>query len=219
MAAKKHVVVFDFDGVIADSFALHLSCWQKVLGDLGASLPEDAIRKAIGWSSFDTARVLVKEAGAAAKPDEVAKRKVALFNERAHKELLLMPGAVEAVTRLRDEFYVAVMSGRTGETVRAALDRFGIAELLDTVVTADDLQPADELDDLLSLVFERLTLKRGAGVVVDDSRNGLLAAERAGMKSVAFDSNPTYAIDHSMADAVIGSLDELQAELLHAVFG
>jgi beta-phosphoglucomutase-like phosphatase (HAD superfamily) len=53
--------------------------------------------------------------------------------------------------------------------------------------------------------------------MVDDSRNGLLAAERAGMKSVAFDSHAEHDVDYSMADAVITSLDELVPELVNSV--
>ena len=218
MAVKKRVVVFDFDGVIADSFSLHLSCWQKVLGDYGASLPEDAVLKALGWSSFETSRVLVKESGLAAEPKEVANQKIKLFMERAERELEMMPGAAAAVARLSEEFHVAVTSGRSNEIVEPTLQRFGIKDKFDLVMTGDDMQPQDELDDLLGLIFERLSIKKETGVMVDDSRNGLLAAKRAGMKSVAFDSNPKFEVDHSMADAVISSLDELQPELLHAVF-
>jgi HAD superfamily hydrolase (TIGR01509 family) len=219
MAAKKHVVVFDFDGVIADSFSLHMDCWKKVLADYGASLPDDAVLKALGWSSLESAQVLVKEAGMQAAPEEVAEKKATLFAERAQTELKVMPGAPAAISRLRDEFHVAVTSGRAKDIVEPTLERFGVRDKLDLVITGDDLLPQDELDDLLTQVFERLKLKPAAGVMVDDSRNGLLAAERAGMKSVAFDSNPKYTVDHSMADAVIGSLDELQPQLLHAVFG
>lgn len=218
MAAKKHVVVFDFDGVIADSFGLHTDCWKMVLKDYGASLPDDAVLKALGWSSLETAQVLVKEAGLKAKPEQVAEEKMALFKERAERELEPMSGAADAVARLGGGFYVAVTSGRSKGTVEGALKRFGIRGL-DAVLTSDDQKPQDELDDLLTLVFGRLKLKRGAGVMVDDSRNGLLAAERAGMKSVAFDSNPRLKVDYSMADAVINSLDELQPQLLHSTLG
>lgn len=219
MAAKKRVVVFDFDGVIADSFDLHLSCWKKVLADYGASLPDAAILKGLGWRSTEAARLLVKETGIQADPADVADKKMELFRERAADELKPMSGASEAVKRLSDEFYVAITSSRRQDTVESALVRFGLKDRFDLMLTTDDLGPQDELDDLLKLVFERLKVKPADGVMVDDSRNGLLAAERAGMKSVAFDSNPKFKVDHSMADAVINSLDELQPELLHSVFG
>ncbi|HEY8108571.1 MAG TPA: HAD-IA family hydrolase [Patescibacteria group bacterium] len=219
MPAKKHVVVFDFDGVVADSFGLHIDCWKQALKGEGTTLSDEAVLKALGWSSLETAQVLVKEAGLKTFPEEIAKRKTGLFTERSRKELNIMPGADAAVARLAGEFHVALTSGRTSAIVGPALERFGLKDTFDLVITGDDMQPQDELDDLLAQVFERLKLKKGDGVMVDDSRNGLLAAERAGMKSVAFDSNPKLKVDYSMADAVIGSLDELQPELLHSVFG
>lgn len=216
-AAKKRALVFDFDGVIADSWKLHESAWQTVLARHGSTLDPPTIHKAIGWTSLETARVLVKEHDLKVAPDELADEKSELARKRFEKDMPVMPGAKAAIGRLAEDFRLALTAGRRSWMVEPALERYGLAGRFDIVLTNDDRAEGEELDDLLAKVPVQLKLKPDQCAMVDDSRNGLLAAERAGMKSIAFDSHPEYEHDYSMADAVIGSLDELVPELVNSV--
>jgi beta-phosphoglucomutase-like phosphatase (HAD superfamily) len=101
--------------------------------------------------------------------------------------------------------------------VHSALQQYGLGDAFGLVLTRDDRRSGEELDDLLTKMSKHFKIKPDQCAVVDDSRNGLLAAERAGMKSIAFDSHPKYDVDYSMADAVINSLDELVPELVNSV--
>lgn len=217
MAAKKRVVVFDFDGVIADSWELHESCWQAVLKRHGATLDQNVIHKAIGWTSLETAQVLLKELDLKLSPEALADEKSQLMLKRSQQHLPVMPGAVNAVGRLSEDFLLALTAGRKNAMVEPALQRYGLAGTFDIVLTSEDRTDGEELDDVLAKVPQRLKIKPDQCAMVDDSRNGLLAAERAGMKSVAFDSHPQYEDDYSIADAVITSLEELVPELINSV--
>lgn len=216
-AAKKRAVVFDFDGVIADSWELHESCWQAVLKRHGAKLDPAAIQKSIGWTSLETARVLVKDLGVPATAEELAQEKTALTMERSAAEMPMMPGADAAIARLAGDFRLAVTTGRKKAMIEPALQRYGLNGKFDLVLTSDTQAAGEELDDLLARVPEQFKIKPDQCAMVDDSRNGLLAAERAGMKSIAFDSHPKYDVDYSMADAVVTSLEELVPELVNSV--
>lgn len=217
MAAKKRAVVFDFDGVVADSWKLHESAWRQVLKRHGAALDPDAIEKAVGWTSRETAQILVKDLGLSVSAEELGNEKSAVMMERFAAEMPVMPGIVPAIKRLSTDFTLAVTAGRTVRLVQPALKQYGLGKAFAVVLTRDDRQPGEELDDLLIKVPKRFKIKPDQCAVIDDSRNGLLAAERAGMKSIAFDSHPKYDVDYSMADAVITSLDELVPELVNSV--
>lgn len=216
-ATKKRALVFDFDGVIADSWELHESSWQEVLKRHGATLDPTAIHKAIGWTSRETARILVKEHNLKVDADQLADEKSELTRERFEQQMPVMPGAVAAINRLVEDFRLALTAGRRNWMVEPALKNYGLAGKFDVVLTSDDRAEGEELDDLLAKVPEQLKIKPEQCAMIDDSRNGLLAAERAGMKSIAFDSHPQFEHDYSMADAVIGSLDELVPELVNSV--
>lgn len=216
---KKRAVVFDFDGVVADSWKLHESSWRKVLKDHGAELNSEVLEKALGWTSAETARILVKELDLDVSAETLGEEKSALMLKRATnpKSLPKMPGIDAATARLKPEFSLALVAGRRRSLVKPALKRYGLATTFDLVVTSEDRQEGDELDDLLATVPDQLDLRIDRCTLVDDSRNGLLAAERAGMRTIALDANSTHDVDYSIADAVIKSLDELVPELVKSV--
>lgn len=216
-AAKKRAVVFDFDGVVADSWKLHESCWRQVLKRHGAKLDPDAIEKAVGWTSRETAQVLVKDLDLPVRAEELGNEKSVLMMQRFAKEMPVMPGIVPAIKWLSADFVLAITAGRTKRLVNPALQQYGLSDAFELVLTRDDRQPGEELDDLLAKVPKHFKIKADQCAMIDDSRNGLLAAERAGLKSIAFDSHPKYDVDYSMADAVITSLDELVPELVNSV--
>lgn len=216
-AAKKRAVVFDFDGVVADSWKLHESCWRQILKRHGAVLDDDVLEKAIGWTSHETAQVLAKELDLKVDPNTLGDEKSAMMFERYEKEMPVMPGIVPAIKRLSEHFHLAVTAGRKRSLVEPTLKRYGLADTFELVLGRDDRRKGEELDDLLAKVPKHFKIRADQCTMVDDSRNGLLAAERAGMKSIAFDSNPKHDADYSMADAVINSPDELVPELVNSV--
>lgn len=214
---KKRAVVFDFDGVVADSWKLHESSWRTVLKNHGARLDEDTLEKALGWTSPETAEVIVKELGLDVPAKQLAHEKSSLMLERSEQGMPKMPGIDAALKRLTPAYLLAVVSGRKKILVEPALKRYGLANAFDLVVTSEDRADGEELSDQLASVPTRLDVKADQTVLVDDSRNGLLAAERAGLRTIAFDANASHGVDYSMADSVVSSLDELVPELIQTV--
>jgi beta-phosphoglucomutase-like phosphatase (HAD superfamily) len=213
---SKRAVLFDFDGVVADSWSLHEKAWAAVLKPYGAQVPDDALHRAIGYSSVETAKLIIAECTLDADPMELGSAKSRWFAEHAG-EVSVMPGVVEAITRLKEDFCVGLVAIRSRQGLERFLEQFSLEQPFDVVVARDDIDPDATIQDVFAGAAAQLELPAAKHAVVDDSRNGLLAAERAGMRSIAFDSNPKHDIDFSMADAVIRSLDELVPELVSSV--
>lgn len=213
----KRAVIFDFDGVLADSWSLHERCWRQAVDRYDGKIVDATFAKVLGLSSLETATTLIKEAGLSVSAKQLAETKDELWSERAAKELEAMPGAVEALKRLEPDFALAIASLRHRRDVTQALERFELASVPQVVVCVDDLKHGQDGDDLLKLVAKQLDLAPVKCVVVEDARNGVLAAKRVGMNAIAFDSNPKHDFDSSMADAQISSLDELVPELINQV--
>lgn len=212
----KQAVIFDFDGVVADSWQLHERCWREVLKAHGLKIPEEALAKSIGLSSADTADLIVKELGADIDAKELGEAKGRRFVELAAKELQPMSGAREALRRMQADFPVAVSAIRRKAGVQRFLDHFDMAGNVDELVTMDDLSDTRDINELFEVTAKRLEVTPERCVVVEDARNGILAAKRADMAVIAFNSNPKHEIDFSMADAEITSLDELVPELINS---
>ena len=215
MPAKPRVVVFDFDGVVVDSPALHIATWREVLERYQAELTDEVYTGLVGWSPVEIARTLVKKTSVGLKPEQLASEKTDLYVARARTELRLMPGAPEALQRLSGEFPVGITASQPREFIDEMMNKFGLQA--DTVMTRQDLDNDDELSDLLAVAVRQLDGEPDRAVMVDDSRNGILAATRLGMKTIAFDSHPNLQLDYSMADAQVQSLDELVPELINQV--
>jgi beta-phosphoglucomutase-like phosphatase (HAD superfamily) len=218
MATKrpKRAVLFDFDGVVADSWALHERSWAAVLKAYNVALPDNALQRSIGCSSVVTAKLVIEEAGIEADPMELGSAKSRWFAEHAN-EVSMMPGVVEAIDRLGEDFCLGLVAIRSRQGIDRFLNQFSLTRPFDVVVARDDIDPDATIEDVFTGAAKQLDVAPAKHVVIDDSRNGLLAAERAGMRSIAFDSNPKHDVDFSMADSVIRSLDELVPELVSSV--
>ena len=217
MATAPRAVLFDFDGVIADSYPLHEACWRDVLGKHKLGLPDGAMARAMGLTAEQSAQLLIDECKASLSAHELAATKEKLFAKRAPKELKMMNGADNALVRMRTDFIVGITSLQRREVVTGALKSFGLAEVPETLVTLDDVTGADSIDVLLVAAAKQLRVPVGRCAMVDDARNALIAAKRVEMNTIAFDSNPKHDIDYSMADAVVTTLDEVVPELVNQV--
>lgn len=215
-STTKRAVIFDFDGVVADSWALHERAWAEVLKPYGAKVPEGAMERSIGLSSVRTAELIIEQCELDVSALELGTAKSEQFAERATK-VAPMAGAVEAIKRLSPDFPVAVTAARRRSGVEAFLRKFELEPQLAAIVTRDDLSADATLEDVLRDAVTQLEVPPARCVLVEDSRNGLLAAERVGLRSIAFDSNPKHEMDFSMADSTIRSLDELVPQLIDTV--
>lgn len=213
---SKRAVVFDFDGVVADSWALHERAWASVLQPLGGAVPEEALKRSLGLSSVETAKVVIEACDLDADPLELGQAKSRYFAQHAD-EVEPMTGAPEAIKRLGERFPVAVTAIRMREGVERFLRKFELEDQLTAVVCRDDLDQDATLEQVLTATAKALELAPAKCVMIEDTRNGLLAAERVGFKSIAFNSNPKHDLDFSMADSVVSALDELVPELVTTV--
>src|SRR5438034_11456470 len=96
-------IVFDFDGVIADSEPLHYRAFRSVLADEGFSLTErDYYERYLGYSDVGTFAAIAADHHRAWTPERIAAlvvRKAAAFGARQRHASVLHPGAEAAIPR------------------------------------------------------------------------------------------------------------------------
>lgn len=221
-------LIFDCDGVIADSEHLHFSLFQKVLAEVGISLtqPEyvekylamddrgcfDAVFKANGKSLTDLERT------------RLIAQKTALYQKTAAQNLVILPGVVEFVMAVSQKYPLAMASGALREEVLLMIEAAGIRHYFDAVVAAEDVKNGKPAPDAYLKALEELNKKQpGKNIqpseclVVEDSKHGLISAHTAGMKVVAVTT--TYPAEElSAADKVAPVLTALRLKDLEALF-
>lgn len=216
-------VIFDFDGVIADSEPLHFRALCDVLEAEGLTLTEaEYYDRYLGYDDLGAFGAIAADRGLGWNADRVAAligRKAGRLEALERNTSLLFPGAAAAVRRLADACPLAIASGALRAEIVRVLEREDLAKYFPVVVASEDTPASKPAPDPYLQAVDRLSAAAGgtlAGsdcVAVEDSRWGLEAARAAGLWTVAV--THTYPADTlSEADAVIAHLDLLTCELL-----
>lgn len=209
-------VIFDLDGVIIDSEALQHRAYNQVLQRFGIQV--DAITYGREWIAAGRGpEYAVRELGLPISPTELRRLKDPVYHDLMRREIQLVPGARAALERLSAAVPVAVATNSHAVDVGFVLEHFGLRPLFTAVVTREDYVGAKPLPDAFLTAAQRLGLPPARCAVIEDASKGVRAAAAAGCPCIAFPHDYTADNDVRSARAVIGSLDELTVEFVHAV--
>jgi HAD superfamily hydrolase (TIGR01509 family) len=215
-AAPILAVVFDMDGVLVDTEHLWDEVREELTTEWGGRYTPEAQEAMMGMSSLEWSRYLHETVGLREPPETINAEVVRRMLARYEVELPVVPGAVEAVRRLDGEgFRLAVASSSNRELIDAVLRRIELAALFEATVSSEEVARGKPAPDVYVEAARRLDVAPEKCAAIEDSASGIRAARAAGMRVVAYPNRhyPPSAGILSTADAVIASLDELDAAL------
>ncbi|MEU4236147.1 HAD-IA family hydrolase [Actinoplanes sp. NPDC026619] len=218
-------VVFDCDGVLADTERYgHLPAFNATFAQFGLpahwSEEEYGAKLAIGGGKERMASLFADPAFAAAVGDSDRtealltwhKAKSAAFRKLIDEgRIPPRPGIARIIAAaLARGWTVAVASTSAEESVRAVLaDAVGSSVAERVPVFAGDVVPAKKPDPAIyQLAVSRLGLNKQDTLVVEDSRNGLLAATGAGLRCLVTVNGYTRDEDFTEATLVVSELGD-----------
>lgn len=216
-------VVFDFDGVIANSEPLHFRSYRDVLVERGITLTERAYYdRYLGYDDVGAFRAIADDSGVTFTEHDIADlvaRKALRLVEIEKAQSVLFDGAREAIVRMAAAFPIAIASGALKPEILRVLDHEGLRELFPIVVSAEDT-PASKPDPAPYLRAVELLARTVHGlqpsecVAIEDSVWGLQSATTAGLKTVAIAHTYPAADLVAHASATIEHLDRFTPELV-----
>jgi len=218
MTAALQAIVFDFDGVIADSEPLHLRAFQQTLAEDGIELSAaDYYSRYLGYDDVGLMQVLTADRGIAMNDRQITAlvaRKGAKLQEILDEGHVLFPGAVEFIRSAAAEVPIAIASGALKHEIVEIIGAAGVGDLFTAIVAAGDTPQSKPSPAPYLLAFERL--RQGSGrdldprrcVAIEDSRWGLESAQGAGLRCVGV-TNSYSAAELQGAELVVGGLGEL----------
>jgi len=227
-------IIFDCDGVLADTERFgHLPAFNATFREFGLpmewSVEEYGRLLAIGGGKERMATLLTPEfvaaAGLPTDPDgqaaELARwhaRKTGVYTEMVVNGLLpARPGVTRLITEAQDAGWVLAVASTSAEaSVQAILDVAAGPERaarFDLVLAGDVVPHKKPAPDIYLLALERLSTPPGAVLVIEDSRNGLLAAVGAGLSCLITVSDYTAGEDFGEAALVVTSLGDPGGEV------
>jgi HAD superfamily hydrolase (TIGR01509 family) len=226
MMSGPRAVLFDCDGIIADSEPLHLSAFQEVLAPLGITItPADYIARYLGFDDRGVFTEALRAHGRKPTAGEVAAliaEKARRFRAVLERETHIYPG-VTALVRALAGVPLAVVSGALREEIEIILARAGIRDAFATVVAAEDVRvgkpdPEGFLRAFATLAAGLSDISPAQCLVIEDSIAGLEAARRAGMRCLAV-TNSYPAAQLRDADLVVPTLEGITVGRLRQLFG
>lgn len=208
-------LIFDFDGVLVDTEWAIYQSWVWLYKREGQELPIATYAPCLGagYSHWDPAAHLEQLTGQRYNWE----RETPVRQARIEADLSrsgLMPGAAELLDWCRKTgVRLTVASSSSRRWVEGWLRKLGIYDLFDGVFCRTDGYPVKPDPALFLAAQACLSLSPGECLIIEDSENGTLAAERAGIPCVAVPNRMTRACDFSRAAFLCPDLRELLAHL------
>jgi HAD superfamily hydrolase (TIGR01509 family) len=209
-------VVFDLDGVLLASEEVWDAVRERYVRERGGRYDDEVQRSMMGMSAPEWSRFLHDEARVPDDPAEINSEVVRRMLEAYRGRLPLLPGAVEAVRRAAAAFPLALASSSNRSVFRAVLELAGLTNCFRATVSSEEVERGKPAPDVYLEAARRLGVAPDRCAAVEDSHAGIRSAKAAGMRVVAI-PNASYPPDEealALADAVVGSLDELTVEAL-----
>jgi beta-phosphoglucomutase len=210
-------IVFDFDGVLADSEPLHFRALREMLATLGVPLSaEHYYSTYVGYDDVGVFRLLEEEQGWSLDEARIAAlidQKSRIFDELIASADVLFPTAIPCIERLGARYPLGIASGALKREIQQILRRHRLEDRFRFVVASGDTPRSKPSPDPYARAAELHGLPASSCLAIEDSRWGIEAAKAAGLKCVGITT--TYDADSLPgADAVIHSLDEFTVELI-----
>jgi HAD superfamily hydrolase (TIGR01509 family) len=209
-------IIFDLDGVIADTERLQWAAYRDVLLEFGIDVGLDEYR--LHWirEGFGP-EYACRTYALPIAPDELRVRKAAVYEAMLRNGIAPCPGAVAALARLRRSHRVGLATNTARGEVAFILAHLGLAAFFHATVAREDYARAKPAPDAYLTAAAALGLPPEACVVVEDTERGLRAALAAGTRVVAVPNALTFDNDFTGAACRLAHLDELTPELLETL--
>ena len=206
-------VIFDMDGVIFDSERATFNEWVALADRHGFRDIEIPYRKCIGVNARRTKEIMLEFYGPDFPYDEYAKEASVSYHARYDGGRLPMkPGVRELLETLRDKgLFVALASSTRMSTVRQQLDDAGLLDFFDRVVGGDMITRSKPAPDIFLAAVEGTGIAPQDCAVIEDSFNGIRAANAAGMVPIMVpDMLPPDEEMQRLAEAILPDLNAVQ---------
>jgi len=211
-------LIFDFDGLIVDTEMSSYQTWQEIYAEHDCQLPFSTWAVCIGGSPqlFDPCEYLEQQIGR-----QVLREEIRLRRRQRHISIVetqpVLPGVEDymlSAKRLGLKIGVASSSGH--EWVDTHLTRLGLINYFDSIKCFDDVKHTKPDPELYLAVLDALGVQGQQAIALEDSPNGVIAAQRAGIFCVAVPNPVTSQLSLVHADLCLSSLTDVSLEQLLA---
>ncbi len=179
-------VIFDMDGVLADTGPIHFESWVKMAAEIGVEFTREIFEDTFGQQSPTITRKLVGPEVDEFLVEKWASRKEFYYREIVRDKLTPLPGVIKIIKELKSEgIKLAIGSSGPPENVDLILSQLNIKTFFNVIITAAEVKKGKPEPDVFLIVAKNLNINPKNCLVIEDAPVGIKAAKRAGMLSIA----------------------------------
>ena len=217
MSQQFRAIIFDLDGVLADSEPWWNEIDAKMLAEHGVIYKGEYHRDVLGVSYRIAIEFYKKKFGISAPTEELMKRRGEIATEYFANRVGLFPNAKRVLEELRQirpsgsDLRLAVATSSVSASARPFLDRHQLTQFFEVIITGDEIERGKPAPDIYLRTAEKLAIAANECLVIEDSLSGIAAAKAANMRVAAIPD--TRFVDPGQyekdADYVLSSLREI----------
>lgn len=204
-------VVFDFDGVIINSSSIQkhalIESYQIIMGK-----GEPSVEQFFSLSGDSLENIFSKMD----LPLEMVEPYRRISRERMGL-IKINPGMRNLLEKLQsDNYKCALCTGKDRERTIEILDSLSLGHFFDSIVCSDDVKNPKPHEESLLKAIKNLNIDIKNAVMVGDSKNDIICAQRAGVKSIAvtWGDNSEQALSKQCPDVIAKNVHDLSSEII-----
>ena len=223
-------VIFDFNGIIVDDEPIHFRLFQKVFAEEGIALSEaDYYTRYLGFDdrgAFGHGFADHQQSIGQSKMAELIARKASYYQDAIRNHVDIFPGVKALIPEIAQAYPLAVASGALRNEIETILRTAGLVDYFHAIVAAEDVTHGKPEPEVFLKALAQINDKVAAEpaiaahecVVIEDSKEGIKGARRAGMQCLAVtNSHPAELLGE--ASRIVASLEAVNLDVLKSLCG
>jgi HAD superfamily hydrolase (TIGR01509 family) len=217
---KLKCVIFDMDGLLVDTEKLRFISYRNSFKHFKINFKEDDystfwVKNGSGLSGYCKENDI-----ACTLKEEIKISKEKYFLKLLNKvNLTCFAGVLEFLNILSNyNIKITLATSSSKDEAVAILKKVNVFHYFNFIATKDDVLNPKPSTDIYKFILNNLDLKSEDCIVLEDSLKGIIPSKRLNIKTIAIPNKYTKNEDFSSADLVLGSMKELNTEVLKGFF-
>jgi HAD superfamily hydrolase (TIGR01509 family) len=208
-------VIFDMDGVIVDTEPVHRYAYYQLFDELNITVPEEMYTSFTGFSTRNTFQILKTNFDLSQDVEDLIQEKRNRFNDAfdTKEDLTLLDGVENLIKDLhQNRMQLIVASSASKVTIDRVFTRFNLHQYFSHIVSGEDFPQSKPHPAIFEHAASLSIAPKENCIVIEDSTNGVKAANAAGIFCVGYQSFHSKDQNLATADIVINDFNAINAK-------
>ncbi|MBP7397441.1 MAG: HAD family hydrolase [Flavobacterium sp.] len=208
-------VIFDMDGVIVDTEPVHRYAYYQLFDELNITVPEEMYTSFTGFSTRNTFQILKTNFDLSQDVEDLIQEKRNRFNDAfdTKEDLTLLDGVENLIKDLHQNgMQLIVASSASKVTIDRVFTRFNLHQYFSHIVSGEDFPQSKPHPAIFEHAASLSIAPKENCIVIEDSTNGVKAANAAGIFCVGYQSFHSKDQNLATADIVINDFNAINAK-------